>query len=57
MLHRSGETEDATIADRAGATNCGRINAGSLSWSDCLADYNQFIQSEEMFGAVAVFGG
>src|SRR3546814_18878220 len=47
MSHRSGETEDATIADLAVATNCGQIKTGSLSRSDRLAKYNQLIRSEE----------
>jgi enolase len=47
MSHRSGETEDATIADLAVATNCGQIKTGSLSRSDRLAKYNQLIRIEE----------
>ena len=57
MSHRSGETEDATIADLAVATNCGQIKTGSLSRSDRLAKYNQLIRIEEMLGAGAVFAG
>src|SRR5204862_3886629 len=53
MSHRSGETEDATIADLAVATNCGQIKTGSLSRSDRLAKYNQLIRSEEQLGAAA----
>jgi len=55
--HRSGETEDATIADLAVATNCGQIKTGSLSRSDRLAKYNQLIRIEEQLGASAVFAG
>ncbi|SLN46240.1 Enolase [Aquimixticola soesokkakensis] len=57
MSHRSGETEDATIADLAVATNCGQIKTGSLSRSDRLAKYNQLIRIEEMLGATAEFAG
>ncbi|MHA7867227.1 MAG: phosphopyruvate hydratase [Salipiger thiooxidans] len=57
MSHRSGETEDATIADLAVATNCGQIKTGSLARSDRLAKYNQLIRIEEMLGDVAVFAG
>ncbi len=57
MSHRSGETEDATIADLAVATNCGQIKTGSLSRSDRLAKYNQLIRIEEMLGEVAVYAG
>ncbi|RJE83782.1 phosphopyruvate hydratase [Paracoccus onubensis] len=57
MSHRSGETEDATIADLAVATNCGQIKTGSLSRSDRLAKYNQLIRIEEMLGAAAVYAG
>jgi enolase len=57
MSHRSGETEDATIADLAVATNCGQIKTGSLSRSDRLAKYNQLIRIEEMLGASAEFAG
>jgi hypothetical protein len=54
MSHRSGETEDATIADLAVATNCGQIKTGSLARSDRLAKYNQLIRIEEMLGETAV---
>ena len=57
MSHRSGETEDATIADLAVATNCGQIKTGSLSRSDRLAKYNQLIRIEEMLGATAEYAG
>jgi len=57
MSHRSGETEDATIADLAVATNCGQIKTGSLSRSDRLAKYNQLIRIEEMLGETAEFAG
>jgi enolase 1/2/3 len=57
MSHRSGETEDATIADLAVATNCGQIKTGSLSRSDRLAKYNQLIRIEEQLGASAVYPG
>ncbi len=57
MSHRSGETEDATIADLAVATNCGQIKTGSLSRSDRLAKYNQLIRIEEELGATAVYAG
>ena len=57
MSHRSGETEDSTIADLAVATNCGQIKTGSLSRSDRLAKYNQLIRIEEELGPVAAFGG
>jgi enolase 1/2/3 len=55
--HRSGETEDTTIADLAVATNCGQIKAGSLSRSDRLAKYNQLIRIEEQLGASATYAG
>jgi enolase len=55
--HRSGETEDTTIADLAVATNCGQIKTGSMSRSDRLAKYNQLIRIEEQLGASAVFAG
>jgi enolase len=55
--HRSGETEDATIADLAVATNCGQIKTGSLSRSDRLAKYNQLIRIEEELGESAIFPG
>ncbi len=57
MSHRSGETEDATIADLAVATNCGQIKTGSLSRSDRLAKYNQLIRIEEMLGETAEYAG
>jgi len=57
MSHRSGETEDSTIADLAVATNCGQIKTGSLSRSDRLAKYNQLIRIEEMLGEIAVYAG
>jgi len=57
MSHRSGETEDATIADLAVATNCGQIKTGSLSRSDRLAKYNQLIRIEEMLGETALYAG
>ena len=57
MSHRSGETEDATIADLAVATNCGQIKTGSLSRSDRLAKYNQLIRIDEMLGESAVYAG
>ncbi|AFO87135.1 MULTISPECIES: phosphopyruvate hydratase [Phaeobacter] len=57
MSHRSGETEDATIADLAVATNCGQIKTGSLARSDRLAKYNQLIRIEEMLGEVAEYAG
>jgi enolase len=55
--HRSGETEDATIADLAVATNAGQIKTGSLSRSDRLAKYNQLLRIEEQLGSSAVFAG
>jgi enolase len=57
MSHRSGETEDATIADLAVATNCGQIKTGSLSRSDRLAKYNQLLRIEEALGLSARFLG
>jgi enolase len=57
MSHRSGETEDATIADLAVATNCGQIKTGSLSRSDRLAKYNQLIRIEELLGETAEYAG
>ncbi|AXO16879.1 phosphopyruvate hydratase [Thalassospira indica] len=57
MSHRSGETEDATIADLAVATNCGQIKTGSLSRSDRMAKYNQLIRIEELLDAGAHFPG
>ena len=57
MSHRSGETEDSTIADLAVATNCGQIKTGSMSRSDRIAKYNQLIRIEEELGTEAVFAG
>jgi enolase len=57
MSHRSGETEDATIADLAVATNCGQIKTGSLARADRTAKYNQLLRIEEELGAEAQFGG
>ena len=57
MSHRSGETEDATIADLAVATNCGQIKTGSLSRSDRLAKYNQLLRIEEDLGAAGRYAG
>jgi enolase len=57
MSHRSGETEDATIADLAVATNCGQIKTGSLARSDRTAKYNQLIRIEEELGKQAKFAG
>ncbi len=57
MSHRSGETEDATIADLAVATNCGQIKTGSLARSDRTAKYNQLIRIEEELGPEAVYPG
>jgi enolase len=57
MSHRSGETEDATIADLAVATNCGQIKTGSLARSDRLAKYNQLLRIEEELGAAAQYQG
>ncbi len=57
LSHRSGETEDATIADIAVATNCGQIKTGSLSRSDRIAKYNQLLRIEEILGKYAVYGG
>ena len=57
MSHRSGETEDATIADLAVATNCGQIKTGSLSRSDRLAKYNQLIRIDEMLGETGEYAG
>lgn len=56
VSHRSGETEDTTIADLAVATNCGQIKTGSLSRSDRMAKYNQLLRIEEELGARAVYG-
>jgi enolase len=57
MSHRSGETEDSTIADLAVATNCGQIKTGSLARSDRLAKYNQLIRIEESLGPAASYAG
>jgi enolase len=57
MSHRSGETEDATIADLAVATNCGQIKTGSASRSDRVAKYNQLLRIEEELGPMAKFAG
>lgn len=57
MSHRSGETEDSTIADLAVATNCGQIKTGSLSRSDRTAKYNQLLRIEEILGPQAVYAG
>ena len=57
MSHRSGETEDSTIADLAVATNCGQIKTGSLARSDRLAKYNQLLRIEEMLGDTAIYAG
>ena len=57
MSHRSGETEDATIADLAVATNCGQIKTGSLARSDRVAKYNQLIRIEEELGSKARYAG
>jgi len=57
MSHRSGETEDATIADLAVATNCGQIKTGSLARADRTAKYNQLLRIEEQLGAQAEFAG
>jgi len=57
MSHRSGETEDSTIADLAVATNCGQIKTGSLARSDRTAKYNQLLRIEEELGSTAVYAG
>ncbi len=57
MSHRSGETEDATIADLAVATNCGQIKTGSMSRSDPISKYKQLLRIEEMLGEIAEFAG
>jgi enolase len=56
MSHRSGETEDVTIADLAVATNCGQIKTGSASRTDRIAKYNQLLRIEESLGSAAVYG-
>ena len=55
MSHRSGETEDSTIADLAVATSCGQIKTGSLSRSDRMAKYNQLIRIEQELGKSATY--
>jgi enolase len=57
ISHRSGETEDATIADIAVATNAGQIKTGSLSRTDRVAKYNQLLRVEQRLGDRAVYGG
>ena len=57
MSHRSGETEDSTIADLAVATNCGQIKTGAPARSDRVAKYNQLLRIEEMLGDAARFRG
>jgi enolase len=57
MSHRSGETEDATIADLAVATGCGQIKTGSASRTDRIAKYNQLLRIEEELGPMALFAG
>ncbi|MEX0325934.1 MAG: phosphopyruvate hydratase [Puniceicoccaceae bacterium] len=57
LSHRSGETEDTTIADIAVATNCGQIKTGSMSRSDRIAKYNQLLRIEELLGNRAIYGG
>jgi enolase len=57
MSHRSGETEDSTIADLAVATNCGQIKTGSLARSDRLAKYNQLLRIEQQLGDQALYAG
>jgi enolase len=57
MSHRSGETEDATIADLAVATNCGQIKTGSLARSDRTSKYNQLIRIEQGLGSAARYAG
>ena len=57
VSHRSGETEDATIADLAVATNCGMIKTGSASRSDRIAKYNQLLRIEEELGPMGRFAG
>ena len=57
MSHRSGETEDTTIADLSVATSCGQIKTGSLSRSDRLAKYNRLLRIEEELGSNAVYPG
>jgi len=57
ISHRSGETEDSTIADLAVATNCGQIKTGSVARSDRTAKYNQLLRIEEELGAQAAYAG
>jgi enolase len=57
ISHRSGESEDTTIADIAVATNAGQIKTGSLSRTDRVAKYNQLLRIEEMLGEDAIYGG
>ncbi len=57
MSHRSGETEDSTIADLAVATNCGQIKTGSLARSDRLAKYNQLLRIEHELADTAIYAG
>jgi enolase len=57
LSHRSGETEDDTIADLAVATNCGQIKTGSMSRSDRIAKYNQLLRIEQQLGDTAIYGG
>ncbi len=57
MSHRSGETEDSTIADLAVALNCGQIKTGSASRSDRIAKYNQLLRIEEILGETAIYPG
>ncbi len=57
MSHRSGETEDTTIADLAVATNCGQIKTGAPNRSDRTAKYNQLLRIEETLGSTAVYAG
>jgi enolase len=57
MSHRSGETEDVTIADLAVATGCGQIKTGSASRSDRIAKYNQLLRIEEELGPMAKYAG
>jgi enolase len=57
MSHRSGETEDSTIADLAVALNCGQIKTGSMSRSERMAKYNQLLRIEEQLGSSAVYAG
>jgi enolase len=57
LSHRSGETEDSTIADIAVATNCGQIKTGAPARSDRVAKYNQLLRIEEQLGGQAVYGG